>query len=485
MDILRLSKPDRRLFGEVFLDGSKSLSNRALIALTLADADPDEWLTHLSASTDTTTLLRLLRQPGDVYDAGDAGTTFRFLTAWLALRPGAHVLTGSARMQQRPIGPLVNALRTLGAGIEYLGQTGFPPIRITGGNFSESGTSNTPITLHIDAGVSSQFLSALLLIGPYLPGGLILIPEGRLVSGPYLDMTMQVMQHFGAEVEFFTAEGQRLGKNKNIPGLHAFAVHDQSAFVVQPGRYQPRPLAIEADWSAASYWYAMAAFADEADLMLHGLTETSWQGDSVLVRMMEPFGVQTAPPPPLEGRGDVANTASQTRVFSKNRLEQKDDDTNADAYATSPFPRGGGAGGGATRPEQFRQDFRACPDLAQTLAVVCAGLGVPAVFSGLETLAVKETDRCAALAAELAKVGVRFEADARNPGQYRLAGKAEWQTTPRFATWGDHRMAMALAPLAMFGPIEIENPGVVSKSYPEFWQHLQGAGFQLEKIPAP
>lgn len=268
MDILRLSKPDRRLFGEVSLDGSKSLSNRALIALTLAGADPDKWLTHLSTSTDTTTLLRLLRQPGDVYDAGDAGTTFRFLTAWLALRPGAHVLTGSARMQQRPIGPLVDALRTLGAGIEYLGQTGFPPIRITGIQFSESGKARSATTLRIDAGVSSQFLSALLLIGPYLPGGLVLVPEGRLVSGPYLDMTLQVMRHFGAEVEFFT-----------------------EAFVVQPGHYHPRPLAIEADWSAASYWYTMAAFADEADLMLRGLTETSWQGDSVLVRMMESFGV--------------------------------------------------------------------------------------------------------------------------------------------------------------------------------------------------
>lgn len=454
MEILRLSKPDRSLRGEVVLDGSKSLSNRAIIALTLAGADPAKWLTNLSSSTDTTTLLRLLRQNDGVYDAGDAGTTFRFLTAWLALQPGAHILTGSARMQERPIGPLVEALCALGANISYLGKTGCPPIRIAGGNISESGNSSAPTMLRIDAGVSSQFLSALLLIGPYLPGGLVLIPEGRLVSGPYLDMTMQVMRHFGADVDFSTANistptAQRHGDVllNQIQPQHV-AVANNGAFVVQPGRYQPRPLAIEADWSAASYWYAMAAFADKADLVLYGLSANSWQGDSVLTTMLEPFGVRTAPASKRR-RGGI-------------RL------THMDA-----------------RPLSFRQDFRACPDLAQTLAVTCAGLGIPAVFSGLETLALKETNRCAALAAELTKVGVCFEPDADDPGQYRLSGKAAWKTMPRFATYGDHRMAMALASLAMFGPIEIENPGVVAKSYPEFWQHLQAMGFHLEKTTTP
>jgi len=427
VEILRLSKPDRSLSGDVFLDGSKSLSNRAIIALALAGADPGKWLTNLSNSTDTATLLRLLRQSSDVYDAGDAGTAFRFLTAWLATKPGVHILTGSSRMQERPIGPLVEALRTLGADIAYLEKTGFPPLRITGGPFSAAAG---PATLRINAGVSSQFLSALLLIGPYLPEGLVLIPEGRLVSQPYLDMTMQVMRHFGASA----------------------AYRPDGSIVVQSGHYQPRPLAIEADWSAASYWYAMTAFAEEADLNLHGLWPNSWQGDSVLAAMLEPFGVRTTTlsPTPTGGTG--------LALYKSRRVAP---------------------------PAQFRQNFRACPDLAQTLAVVCAGLGVPAVFSGLETLALKETDRCAALAAELAKVGVRFEPDAQEQGQYLLRGKAAWQTTPRFATYGDHRMAMALAPLALFGPIEIENPAVVAKSYPAFWEHLHAAGFVMKKTTAP
>jgi len=486
VEILHLSKPDRSLRGDVVLEGSKSLSNRALIALALAGADPAAWLSNLSVSKDTATLLQLLQRPADVYDAGDAGTAFRFLTAYLALQPGTQVLTGSARMQERPIGPLVEALRTLGADITYLGKSGFPPLRIAEGRFSESGNGQSAALLHINADVSSQFLSALLLIGPYLPGGLMLAPEGRFVSRPYLDMTMQVMRHFGAEVGFFvaenfTAETQRRGDTilhrEKTPRLRASAVKNNGAFVVQPGRYQPRPLAIEADWSAASYWYAMAAFAEEAELNLHGLWPNSWQGDSVLTAMLEPFGVRTAPPPapPPEGRGDVAASVEY-----------------ALACSTAPLPSGGGAGGGAVHlthttalPEQFHWDFRACPDLAQTLAVVCAGLGVPGVFSGLETLAIKETDRCAALAAELAKVGVRFEPDAQVPGQYLLRGKAAWQTPPRFATYGDHRMALALAPLALFGPIELENPDVVAKSYSAFWEHLRAVGFVLKKTTAP
>jgi len=457
VEILHLSKPDSTLRGDVVLEGSKSLSNRALIALALAGADPAEWLTNLSASKDTATLMQLLQRPSEVYDAGDAGTAFRFLTAYLALQPGTHVLTGSARMQERPIGPLVEALRTLGAGIVYLGKEGYPPVQIPNGQGLPAKGQGPVPPLRVDAGISSQFLSALLLIGPYLPGGLVLEPQGRLVSRPYLDMTMQVMRHFGAEVGFFNTETQRHGdvffNPAKTPRLRASAVKTGESFVVQPGRYQPRPLAIEADWSAASYWYAMAAFADEADLNLHGLWTNSWQGDSVLAVMLEPFGVRTAPPPaPHAGQQpSICLLKSHT----------------------------------STRPDIFQFDFRACPDLAQTLAVVCAGLGVPGVFSGLETLAIKETDRCAALAAELAKVGVRFEPDTSVPGQYLLRGKAAWKTPPRFATHGDHRMAMALAPLALLGPIELENPDVVAKSYPAFWEHLRAVGFVMKKTTAP
>ena len=226
MEILRLSKPDRSLCGHLALDGSKSLSNRALIALSLAGADPAAWLSHVSNSKDTRTLQRLLAQDSGLFDAGDAGTTFRFLTAYLALRPGVQILTGSARMQQRPVGALVQALRSLGADIRFLEKDGYPPLQI--GEFKPT-ASGTP-GIRVQADVSSQFLSALLLVAPYLPEGLELIPEGALVSKPYLEMTLRMMRYFGARVDW---QGHSI--------------------VVQPGGYQPRPLRIEADRSAASY----------------------------------------------------------------------------------------------------------------------------------------------------------------------------------------------------------------------------------------
>jgi 3-phosphoshikimate 1-carboxyvinyltransferase len=406
-----LSKPDRTVVADVALDGSKSISNRALIALALAGADAAPWLTNLSTAKDTVLLDRLLRQGGDHYDAGDAGTTFRFLTAFLALQPGIQVLTGSPRMRERPIGALVAALRALGADIEYLEKDGYPPLRI-----GELHTPGGTPRLGVRADVSSQFLSALLLIGPYLPHGLVIVPEGALVSRPYLDMTLGVMRHFGAQAGW---EGDTL--------------------VVAAGRYLPRPLAVEADWSAASYWYAMAALASHAEIRLRGLSAASWQGDAAVATLFERFGVET-------------------------RFEPEH---------TVHLVRRGEAGG-----EPWRADFGPTPDLAQTLAVVCGALGVPAQFSGLETLSIKETDRIAALRAELAKVGVDIRPDRAGAG-FELTGRAQWRVPPRIATYGDHRMAMAFAPLALLGPVEIENPEVVEKSYPAFWRHLERAGFTL------
>lgn len=424
MEILRLSKPDRHLRCDIALDGSKSLSNRALIVLALAGEDPTRWLSHLSGSRDTSTLRQLLRQNSGTFDAGDAGTTFRFLTAYLALQPGEQVLTGSARMRERPVGALVQALRDLGADIEFLEKEGYPPLRIG----APERLGKTGRSVRIDAGVSSQFLSALLLIGPCLPGGLELIPEGSLVSRPYLDMTLRMMHYFGAEAAW---HGDRI--------------------LIQPGHYQPRPLMIEADWSAASYWYAMAAMAEDADLTLRGLYTESWQGDSVLIPMMARFGVSTTPSP--EGDGIRLRKQSAT-----------------------PHPSG------------FEWNFLECPDLAQTLAIACAGLGIPGVFSGLETLAIKETDRTAALRTELAKVGATLEEEqpalaprAKPPAVFLLQGKAVLDAIPLFSTYGDHRMAMALATLAMLGTVDIEHPEVVQKSYPAFWQHLEQAGFSIKK----
>ena len=262
-DFLRISGPESALRGTISLDGSKSISNRALIILALAQAPVNDWLSHLSTAQDTQTLQKLLTTPSARYDAGDAGTTFRFLCAYLAIQPGEQVLTGSARMLERPIGPLVDALRSLGADISYLGETGFPPLRI--GTMKQKTRA-----VSVEASVSSQFLSALLLIGPYLPLGLQLVPTGPLVSRPYLEMTISLMRHFGADVRW-----------------------ENDTIIVAAGPYTPKHLLVEADWSAASYWYAMASLAPEAELTREGLHAHSWQGDAVLTKKMQRFDIQT------------------------------------------------------------------------------------------------------------------------------------------------------------------------------------------------
>jgi 3-phosphoshikimate 1-carboxyvinyltransferase len=410
----------RHLEGSIPLDGSKSISNRALICLALAGAtDPKSHLTRLSTSKDTTTLCGLLSptHDGDTFDAGDAGTVFRFMAAYLCTRPGTQVLTGSHRMLERPIGALVTGLRALGADIQYLGNEGYPPLQI--GYNPDLGRDQR--TLSIEASVSSQFLSALMMIAPYLPNGIELVPSGRLVSRPYLDLTLRVMQYFGATCQW---EGENI--------------------VVAPGGYTARPYQVEADWSAASYWYSMAALSDTAQLHLGGLFEDSGQGDAVVARMMEQFG--------------VTSTYDAEGVLVEKKIGAK-----------------------PTR-QMFEQDFLECPDIAQTLAVTCAGLGMPGLFSGLETLSIKETDRIAAIKQELEKVGVsfvklpaRFSASAPDRTYYMLEGRAQWDSErpPHFNTYNDHRMAMSFAPLGIFGDVEIEDPAVVRKSYPQFWEHLE------------
>lgn len=417
---LSFSRVKRSLSAEVELPGSKSISNRALMILKLAGVHPRNWLSNLSNAQDTRTLRELLEQEGDIFNAGDAGTTFRFLTAYLALGTEQTILTGSARMRERPVGALVKALRSLGAEIEFLDKEGYPPLGIQPSpNLGRTGRS-----VRVAADISSQFLSALLMIGLKLPEGLKLIPEGPLVSKPYLDMTLGMMRYFGARADW-----------------------QGDSIEVAAGEYEPRPLVVESDWSAASYWYALAALADEADILLKGLHRDSWQGDAVLAEMMRAFDVETT----FEEAGA--------------RLRR----------------------GGKPVKDHFEWDFTECPDLAQTLAVVCAALGVRGLFSGLETLSIKETDRVSAIKNELAKAGVQFSKlparfSSRSPDKtfYLLDGKAHWETPPVFATYGDHRMAMAFAPLALLGAIFIENPAVVEKSYPHFWAHFEQAGFMAE-----
>ena len=406
----------RRLQGEITLAGSKSISNRVLIIRALCEENFS--VQSLATARDTELLLQLLESKEETRDAGAAGTTFRFMTAFLSRQPGTQVLTGTERMKNRPIGVLVDALRQLGAEISYLEKEGYPPLRIgAASNFGHS------TRLSIPASTSSQYISALLLIAPTLPGGLSLHLQGKVVSRPYIEMTLKLMQYFGA------------GHNWQGDTIH-----------IHPQKYLPRPFLVEADWSAASYYYAMAAFAGEAHLQLNGLFENSVQGDAVLAEMMRAFGVET--------------TFNETGILL------------AKPSSTLPAP--------------FEWDFLLCPDLAQTLAVVCCGLGARGVFTGLDTLRIKETDRIAALQAELAKVRCRLEplAPEKTPRPERLyfqtQGKARVEGIPSFATYEDHRMAMAFAPLAMLGPIRIEDPRVVAKSYPAFWEDLRKVGFEIE-----
>lgn len=411
MQILTLQKPNKIIKGEIELAGSKSINNRALMIRALCSKS---FPIHRMANAQDVELMQAILSSDDpIKDAGPAGTTFRFMTAYLALQPGEQTLTGTQRMKQRPIGLLVDALRSLGAQIEYIEKEGFPPLLIKEPG-PDLGKNNE---ISIPADTSSQYISALLMIAPTLPNGLSLTLVGDIVSRPYLEMTLSLMAYFGIRHEWVT--------NNQINIAHQ--------------AYQPRAYTVEADWSAASYHYALAAFADELDLQLNGLFENSVQGDSVLVAMMEHFGVQSI----FNDRGVRLLKSSQVNTSA------------------------------------LVQDFIKCPDLAQTIAVVCAGLGIQGTFSGLKTLRIKETDRIAALQKELEKINVAFQST-NHSEPYKVMGKASFEDTPVFATYEDHRMAMAFAPLAMYQAIQIEEPDVVGKSYPDFWKDMEYLGFELK-----
>ena len=408
MEVKKVSKQDKNIVGEITLTGSKSICNRALIIRAFSKKDYP--IHRVAAAKDTQTLIQLLDNESDVYDAGPAGTTFRFMTAYLAIQDGTQVLTGSERMKQRPIGVLVEALKNVGANIEYLENDGYPPLKIHSPS-DDFGKNNK---ISIPANVSSQYISALLMAGPTLPNGLELTLTGKIVSRPYIQMTLNLMAYFGIEYQW----------NENV-----ISVPNQD--------YKAKEFTVEADWSAASYYYIMSAFADKCDLQLNGLFEESVQGDSVLQDMMTHFGVVST---------FNENGVRLTRTESK----------------TTPFV----------------YNFLECPDVAQSLAVVCAGLNMKGHFSGLETLKIKETDRVSALNIELAKIGVAFDEQA--DGGCTVSGQAKkLENVPSFATYEDHRMAMAFAPMAMvLDEVQIEEPNVVVKSYPDYWKDLASLGFE-------
>lgn len=402
--------PDKHLSATISLDGSKSISNRLLIINALTPIGLD--VKGLSTSDDTQTLVKFLKNRPSLMNVGAAGTTMRFLTAFLATHEGNFILTGSERMTERPIGILVTALKSLGANIKYLDKDGFPPLQIVGSRLKGG-------KVQIPANVSSQYLSALLLIAPSLENGLCLNLSTPVVSEPYLTMTLKILEHYGIIVK---------------------RPHPQTiSIAAQP--FQPRPLRIEADWSAASYYYALAALASTADIKLKGLFPNSLQADSVLPTLMKQFGVTT--------------------TFTEEGIHiQK---TTVDL------------------PDMFRFDFNSCPDIAQTLVVVCAALKIPAEIEGLSTLQHKETDRTAALKKELDKMGIFFKQKDNRWVLSFLKTRSNLTNIPVFDTYHDHRMAMSFAALAMIyeNGVMINNPDVVTKSYPKFWSDLKTLDFRF------
>lgn len=397
----------------ITLNGSKSISNRVLIIQALSGQDFS--IENLSTAKDTVTLETLLAEVSDgvTLDAGAAGTTFRFLTAYLAFKKGTQILTGSARMKKRPIKVLVDVLRVMGAKIEYIEKNGYPPLKILQARPRKSSKVSLP------ADVSSQYISALMLIAPSLPDGLEINLEGNIVSLPYLLMTKKLMELFGAIVDF-----------------------DGKSFLISNQQYQAEPYWVEGDWSAASYYYAITAFEKPGyQIRLYGIFSDSVQGDKVIAEIATNFGVETE-----YGDGFICLTKNDHPI-----------------------------------DEIFNYDFVLCPDLAQTVSVMMAGLGVRGTLTGLQTLRIKETDRILALQQELQRVGVKVE-DKGKADLMEQKGRCDFQTTPSFDTYEDHRMAMSFASLAIFHKVQINEPGVVSKSYPAFWEDLEKVGFQIDDV---
>lgn len=364
-------------------------------------------LHNLSDANDTQLMLRHVNAADKTIDVEDAGTTMRFLTAYFAITGKNKILTGTHRMKERPIALLVDALRHLGAQVKYLENDGFPPLETLG--FQGQKTNS----LDIRGDVSSQYISALMMIAPVLPQGLNLRLTGKIGSRPYIEMTASLMRQFGAGVAF---------------------QNDTISISAKP--YKPATHTVESDWSAVSYWFAFAALAREAEIYLPRLQPNSLQGDSVITDIMKNLGV---------------NATAENDLLKLTK-------TKAAA--------------------EIQWDFTHCPDLAQTVAVVCAAKNIPGHFTGLESLRIKETDRIAALQNELRKIGAGLvEENAR----WTLVPSKSLPQSAAFQTYKDHRMAMAFAPLATLMNVEIENPDVVRKSYPRFWNDLESFKIPLKR----
>lgn len=394
-----MQKFSGKVFGAVTLPASKSISNRVLIINALGYSPLR--VENLAVCEDTDGLLRALHSNDNTFYTGDGGTTIRFLTAFLSKVVGEWTIECSERMKERPIKILVDSLNELGAQISYLEKEGYPPLKILGSNLTKS-------ELTLSGSVSSQYISALLMIAPTLQKGLTLHLTGKVVSRPYIQMTLKIMQEFGVKSKF---------KNNTI--------------LVYPQDYRAIPYTVESDWSAASYFYELLCLAEEGELFLRGLRSESCQGDAQQVPLWEKFGVRT--------------------IFEKDGVRLIKEECK---IATLEF------------------NFTEMPDLAQTFAVTCCMKGIPFHFMGLETLKIKETNRIIALINELRKLGYVLT----EPEEGALAWNGEKESAEKgssIATYRDHRMAMAFAPIALLYPIAIKNPEVVNKSFPDFWKELE------------
>jgi 3-phosphoshikimate 1-carboxyvinyltransferase len=402
----------------VKLPASKSISNRALIICALAGAQTNCLPQNLSDCDDTEVIVNALRDMPETINIKAAGTAMRFMTAFLAAtQNGTHILTGTERMKQRPIKVLVDALKQLGADIEYAGEEGFPPLRIKGQQLSGG-------KLEVAGNISSQYISALLMIGPMLKSGLELKLTGDIISRPYIDLTLWTMREFGADAEWTAGD----------------------TITVKPTPYIIREYLIENDWSAASYWYEMVALSEKPDteVRLTGLMDGSKQGDSSVRYIFSLLGVKTLFESKEPGKPTVV-------TLKKN----------------------------GHRVPRLEYDFLNSPDLAQTFVVCCCMMGVPFHFRGLQTLKIKETDRIAALKKEMQKLGFIIH-DVNDSELLWNGERCEMDGTPAIDTYEDHRMALAFAPVSMIHPIIINNPHVVTKSYPEYWNDLTNVGFGIQ-----
>jgi 3-phosphoshikimate 1-carboxyvinyltransferase len=404
---LTISHLSGKISRSIILPGSKSESNRTLIINKLSGNKI--YINNLSVADDTQILIRLLSDKSKKLDVKDAGTDMRFLIACFCALNKNKIITGSPRMQERPVEKLIDALHDIGFKIQYLKNRGFPPVEIIP-------VENLHLTneVSVDAGESSQFISALLMIAPLLPEGLTIKLKNKIVSKPYIEMTLQMMNLCGVNYEW----------KKNI-------------IKIKKQAYRKTELKIETDWSAASYWYSIAALADEAKIELRGLKKNSMQGDSIIAEWMKKFGVKT-------------------EYFSKGIRIKKEKIPDV---------------------KKMSFNFTDHPDLAQTILVLASIKNISLSVSGLETLKIKETNRIEALQNELKKIGAVLIKKKKNVYKLKPDFKSPSQ---KIETYNDHRMAMAFAPLALINKINIVNPSVVSKSYPNFWEDLKQAGFILK-----